>query len=209
MKKNSDFYQSLDELRRHLVRDQHYRVRIFDRLSPVTIIAPHGGLIEAGTSHLAQAIAGLDHNFFDFQGLRQERPWELHVTATKFRHPYLVSMLNRSGTALSLHSMGKQGNGKILIGGLNSQLKERVYRALCHAGFPVTTKAERYRGVHPQNIVNLAQNKGVQIELTSEVISRMFAVDSPLFAPDKSPLAATAYGEKFIHTVRQALTAGQ
>ncbi len=207
MKKNSDFYGSLDELKRHLVRDQHYRVRIFDRRSPVTIIAPHGGFIEAGTSHLAEAIAGLEHNLFDFQGLRQERPWELHVTSTKFRHPYLVDMLSRSQFALSVHSMGTEGNGTILVGGLHGELKDSVYKALCQAGFPVTTKATRYRGVHPKNIVNLAQNKGVQIELTTEVISLMFEADAPRFAADRSRLVPTAYGEKFISAVRQAIKA--
>jgi phage replication-related protein YjqB (UPF0714/DUF867 family) len=206
MRRNKDFYDSLAELNQDLVRDLHYRVRILDRLSPITVIAPHGGFIEAGTSNIAEAIAGFEHNFFDFQGLRRRRAWELHITSVKFRHPYLVNMLSRSQMSVSVHSMGTQGNGKILIGGLNGQFKERIYRELSLAGFPVTTKAERYRGVHPQNIVNLAQNHGVQIELTTSVIDRMFAPRTPRFAADRSPLARTEYFDRFVAAVRRALT---
>jgi len=205
MKRNTDFYQSLDELNQDLVRDKHYRVRIFDRLRPVTIIAPHGGYIEPGTSHIAEAIAGLEHNFFDFQGLRRRRAWELHITSVRFRHPDLVSMLSRSQMSVSVHSMGNQGNGKILIGGLNSEFKERIYQELALAGFPVTTKARRYRGIHPRNIVNLAQNKGVQIELTTQVIDRMFAPQLPRFAADKSALITTEYFDRFVAAIRRAL----
>jgi phage replication-related protein YjqB (UPF0714/DUF867 family) len=206
MKRNTDFYDSLEELNRDLVRDKDYRLRIFDRLGPITIIAPHGGYIERGTSHIAESIAGSEHNFFDFQGLRRRRAWELHITSVRFRHPDLVNMLSRSQMSVSVHSMGTQGNGKILIGGLNSEFKERIYLELAMAGFPVTTKAQRYRGVHPQNIVNLAQNKGVQIELTTKVIDRMFAAKSPRFAADKSALVTTEYFDRFVAAVRRAIT---
>jgi phage replication-related protein YjqB (UPF0714/DUF867 family) len=207
MKTNTDFYESLAELDQDLVRDKDYRVRIVDRLSPITIIAPHGGYIEAGTSHIAEAIAGLEHSFFDFQGLRCQRAWELHITSVRFRHPVLVAMLGRSQMSVSVHSMGTEGGGKILIGGLNSEYKERIFRELSLAGFPVTTKAQRYRGIHPQNIVNLAQNKGVQIELTTRVISKMFAPKTPRFAADQGPLVTTDYFERFVAAVRRALTA--
>jgi phage replication-related protein YjqB (UPF0714/DUF867 family) len=206
MKRNADFYDSLEELNQHLQRDKHFRLRICDRLRPITIIAPHGGFIEAGTSDIAEAIAGSEHNLFDFQGLRRQQAWQLHITSVKFRHPHLVDMLSRSQMSVSVHSMGTQGGGKILIGGLNGKFKERIYRELAQAGFPVTTKARRYRGVHPQNIVNLAQNQGVQIELTSDVIKMMFAPATPLFAPDKSPLVQTEYFDRFVAAVRRAIS---
>ncbi len=207
MKRNTDFYDSLAQLHQHLELHKHYRLRIFDRLRPITIIAPHGGYIEAGTSHIAEAIAGVEHNLFDFQGLRKRRPWKLHITSVKFRHPTLIGMLSRSQLAVSVHSMGGEDDGKILIGGLNLEFKDRIYPELAQAGFPVTTEAKRYRGIHPQNVVNLARHKGVQIELTNQVIAAMFAPCSARFAADKSTLVPTEYFDRFVAAVRRALTA--
>jgi phage replication-related protein YjqB (UPF0714/DUF867 family) len=102
--------------------------------------------------------------------------------------------------------MGTEGNGSILLGGLNAQYKRRIYRELARAGFPVSTEAKRYRGIHPQNIVNLAQNRGVQIELTTRVIARMFAPRSPRFAKANNFLVTTEYFDRFVAAVRRALT---
>ncbi|MBS1994992.1 MAG: poly-gamma-glutamate hydrolase family protein [Cyanobacteria bacterium SZAS LIN-2] len=205
MKHNTDFYDNLEQLNQHLVRDKHFRLRIFDQRSPVTIISPHGGFIEAGTSYLAQAVAGSKHNLFDFQGLRQRRAYELHVTSTKFRHPFLDNLLSRSQIAVSIHSMGTENDGTILVGGLNTEVKQRIVKALLAEGFPVTTNARRYRGVHPQNVVNLAQQKGVQIELTNKVITRMFQPRTPRFAVDHTPLQLTDYGKRFVLAVQRAV----
>ena len=205
MKKNTDFYDSLDQLDQHLVRGKHYRLRIFDRRKSITIIAPHGGYIEQGTSALAQAIAGAEHNLFDFQGLRQRRAHELHVTSTNFRHPYLVNLLGRSKMALSVHSMGTENNGTILVGGLNKEVKARIVQALLAEGYPATTTHSRHRGVHPQNIVNLAPDKGVQIELTSKVIARMFETNTQYFKADGAAGPLTAYGERFVAIIRQCI----
>jgi phage replication-related protein YjqB (UPF0714/DUF867 family) len=185
MKTDTDFYQSLEQLQADLQRDIHYRVRIFDRRREVTLIAPHGGFIEAGTSHIAEAIAASDCNFFDFQALQKRHAKKLHVTSVKFRHGYLVDLLGRSSTAVSIHSKGSEQNGTILLGGLNSALKERIFAELKEAGFPVTTKGPRYRGVHPRNIVNLARDRGVQIE--------------------HAPLQTTAYFDSFVAAVRRAI----
>ena len=48
--------------------DFQVRYRLAD--SPVTVIAPHGGGIEAGTSELAEAVAGREHWFYAFEGIR-------------------------------------------------------------------------------------------------------------------------------------------
>jgi len=207
MKKNTDFYDSLEQLSQHLVRDKHYRLRIFDLRKPITIIAPHGGFIEQGTSRIARAIAGQEHNLFDFQGLRQRRAHELHVTSTNFRHPYLVNLLGRSKMALSVHSMGTENNGTIHVGGLNKEVKARIVKALLAEGYPATTTYRRHRGVHPENIVNMAPEKGVQIELTAKVIARMFQPNVQLFRADGSSGQLSAYGERFVAIVRQCLSA--
>jgi phage replication-related protein YjqB (UPF0714/DUF867 family) len=200
-------FESIAALQASLQRDVHYRIRIRDSRRPITVIAPHGGFIEAGTSEIAQAIAGYNHNLFDFQALRKRNAKLLHVTSTKFRHAYLVDLLARSETAVAIHSKGTEQNGSILIGGLNTELKARVFQELSNDGFPVTTTGPRYHGVHPQNIVNLPPGRGVQIELTSRVIARMFATRSAKFDPTKKPLATTDYFDRFVLAVRRAITA--
>jgi phage replication-related protein YjqB (UPF0714/DUF867 family) len=170
----ADKYSSLAALKEHLGKNA-YRIRMIDRrAATVTIIAPHGGFIEAGSSALAYKIAGREHNLFDFQGLRRENPSELHVTATNFRDPQLTRLLHRSVTAVSIHGMGNQGTKDIWLGGLNAQLKAIVRDRLLAAGFTVNADAPRYRGESPRNVVNLAQNKGVQLEISNELWAELF-----------------------------------
>jgi phage replication-related protein YjqB (UPF0714/DUF867 family) len=140
----------------------------------VTIISPHGGFIEPGTSPIAAATAGKWFNLFDFQGLREERPEELHVTSTKFRHPLLSDLLQRSATAVSIHGMGDQGHKSIWLGGLNTVLKALVLQELRLAGFSVNPNSPLYRGVNPLNVVNLAVHRGVQLELSNELMAELF-----------------------------------
>jgi phage replication-related protein YjqB (UPF0714/DUF867 family) len=140
----------------------------------VTIISPHGGFIEAGTSAIAAAVAGKGFNLFDFQGLQREHPQELHVTSTRFRHPVLSALLQRSATAMSIHGMGDQGHKTIWLGGLNTQLKEFALQNLRLAGFCVNPNSPRYRGVNPLNVVNTARSRGIQLELPNELLADLF-----------------------------------
>ena len=66
-----DKYETFAQLAQTEVWGTDYRVRAVARPdSPVTVIAPHGGSIEIGTSELTQLIAGDDHNLFAFEGLK-------------------------------------------------------------------------------------------------------------------------------------------
>ena len=102
-----DFYPSLSALKRDLVKDKHYRTKVVDRGSDITVIAPHGGFIEPGSSYIARAVAGSQLNLYDFQGLRRRRAQELHVTSTRFRDRRLNDLLLHTRLALSIHSMGE------------------------------------------------------------------------------------------------------
>ena len=86
MYSNQDRYKDLSELRARLRSGKHFRIRTLDRKSKITVVSPHGGRIEPGSSRLARVIAGDDLNFFDFQGLTRffPRPVDLHVTSTHF-----------------------------------------------------------------------------------------------------------------------------
>lgn len=171
---SKDKYPSLVSLKKHLRRNEHYRIRVRDRRAVATIIAPHGGYIEPGTSALARAVAQDKYNLFDFQGLVRANPWELHVTATRFRDRQLTAMLSRSRVGISIHGMGDQGHTDIWLGGRNKMLKALVLRELLSAGFSVNADSPQYRGESANNVVNLAAEEGVQLELSFELLALLF-----------------------------------
>ncbi len=169
----ADKYTSLAALKEHLgINAWHSRVA--DRRSNITIISPHGGYIEAGTSSIAHKIAGRNYNLFDFQGLHRENPQDLHVTATNFRDRQLTAMLDNSVAAISIHGMGNQRKAEIWLGGLNKHLKGLVLEALRKRNFAVNPESPLYRGESPRNVVNLASNFGVQLEISDELMAELF-----------------------------------
>lgn len=171
---SQDKYSSLAALKKAEGRHRAYRIEIRNRHSPVTLISPHGGFIEPGTSALAHAVAGSMHNLFDFQGLQQDNPQDLHVTATKFRDPILDNLLRRSRAAVAIHGMHDQGLKAIWLGGLNQGFKLLVLKSLQSCAFPVDANSPRYRGTSAHNVVNQPRFHGVQLEISNELFADLF-----------------------------------
>ena len=141
MRTYKDVFSSLAELKSSMEEGVHFRSVSCDRQSSLTVISPHGGFIEAGTSHLAGAIAGDDFNLYDFQGLLPEDPWKLHITSTRFDDQVLLGLLNRSTHAVSVHGLGDADTWTVWIGGLNQVLRLTVglcldVRGLLHRSEP-------------------------------------------------------------------------
>lgn len=174
MAKYADIFESLTDLKMKMREGKDYRILLLDRQSEASIIAPHGGFIEAGTSHLAKAVAGQTFNLYDFQGLLKSRPERLHVTSTRFRDDDLTAMLRRSQFAVSIHGMGKTDNWRIWTGGLNEPLKRQIDLCLEEAGFWINPDPPLYKGRSKRNVVNLVKDKGVQLELPEDLIQVMF-----------------------------------
>ena len=202
-----DRFASLPALMSELSENKDFVIRSHRRRrSKVTIISPHGGYIEPGTSAIAEAVAGRTFNFFDFQGLQVEKPWELHVTSTKFRHPTLDELLSRSVHAVSIHGMGKVDSWNIWLGGLNTSLKTRIAESLTKAGFSVLTEFPKYKGADPRNVVNLAKNKGVQLELPCDLIDAMFVKGETFSGPGTKPKTTQLF-KRFVKALRTAILA--
>ena len=197
----TDKFTSLTALKASLEAGD-YRIRCLDRSSLVTIIAPHGGYIEAGTSALARSLAGAQYNLFDFQGLRPDLANDMHVTATNFRDPLLSDMLRRSRTAVAIHGMHDQGHAITWLGGLNKELKALVQTQLEAANFAVNPDSPRYRGENPRNVVNLPCEAGVQLELPNELMRQLF--HGQAFLPQRCPRTKDRY-RSFVKALRQAL----
>jgi phage replication-related protein YjqB (UPF0714/DUF867 family) len=162
-----DTYRTLEELARH-ERADDFRVLLVDRLSPVTIVAPHGGRIEPGTSQVAETIAGPNWNLFAFEGLKPRGNSILHVTSTRFRHPELERLLARSAVGVSVHGMAEPGL-KIEVGGLNARLAELVGGELALARFDVSDGPSNRSARNPENFINRVVGGGIQLEISQEL----------------------------------------
>ena len=163
-------YASFAELARNEAHGLDYRVRTIERPgSAVLIAAPHGGLIEAGTSEIAELIAGRDHSLFLFEGLKPHGAnRQLHITSHQFDHPEFLALAARCETVIGIH--GCLGQTRIHVGGLDAELGAILATHLAEAAFSVEARSTRYPGLHPLNICNRGSSgRGGQLEITHDL----------------------------------------
>jgi len=169
-KRRLNKYSSYAELARHEVQGRDYRIRASRRAhSPVLIVAPHGGMIEVGTSEIAHSVAGAEYSLFSFEGLKAKGAnRDLHLTSHQFDHPECLAMAARSEIVLAVH--GCLGESLIHVGGLDTELTVRLARHLRADGFDVNAASEKYPGRHPLNICNRGSREmGAQLEVTYDL----------------------------------------
>jgi phage replication-related protein YjqB (UPF0714/DUF867 family) len=169
-------------------------------VAKTTIIAPHGGGIEFGTSELCLAIAGYDpatlavvpgtgvtYDYWMFEGLRTSNNSELHVTSTHCDDGVAVSMCAGALNALALHGCGTSkaglpdGTEAVLVGGRNATLKQRLLDELAAAGVRAIDAVdnESLNGDEPTNIVNRTLlGMGGHLGITGPLRAAMFAVNT-------------------------------
>lgn len=171
-----DKYKNYSTLRRNQNEGKDYQIHVRQAKSGVAVIAPHGGGIEPGTSEIADAVAGREHSFYTFEGIKKKKNSNLHITSEKFDEPTAAHVVGKSRVILSLH--GCEGDQKaVYVGGLDQDLSACVKRCLVDAGFPaIDSPNPGLAGTSPSNICNRGQaNKGVQLELTRALRREMFA----------------------------------
>jgi phage replication-related protein YjqB (UPF0714/DUF867 family) len=162
-----DKYASWEELTRHETEGVDYRVTVRPIAGSITaVLAPHGGPIEFLTLDLARSIAGEDHNFYAFEGIKKKDNWDLHITSHRFKEEGALALIVTCNKVLTIHGLG--GNAKaVQVGGADGLLRKGIHTALVAAGFDSqvgTTGA--YAGMEPLNICNRCRTgKGVQLEL--------------------------------------------
>jgi phage replication-related protein YjqB (UPF0714/DUF867 family) len=163
-------YASFAELAQHEVLGKDFRVTLVDRPdSRVLILAPHGGMIEVGTSEIGGLIAGTEHSLFCFEGLKSYgENRDLHITSHRFDHPDCLVLAARHEVVLSVH--GCRGESQIFVGGLDIELAARLSHELAAAQFDVISHGHKYLGRHPFNICNRgARGMGAQLEITYDL----------------------------------------
>lgn len=162
-----DRYQRFSELAAHEQEGYDYRIRKKWRGSPVSVIAPHGGGIEAGTSAIVEAVAGSEFNFYCFEGLKSSGNFStLHITSCRFDEPVCLDFVQRSQFVLAIHACIKPGD-RVYTGGLDGPLRAEIVGGLRAAGYLVLDSGHPFVAEDPRNICNRgATGKGVQLELT-------------------------------------------
>lgn len=162
-----------------------------------TILAPHGGGIETGTSELCLAISGYHpatmaatgpvHDYWMFEGLRDGGNGELHVTSANCDDHVARSLAAGSLNAIGLHGCKESqaglpdGTQAVLVGGRNSTLKSRLITRLTAAGVRAIDAVNNpdLNGDDPANIANRTLlGKGAQLEITTPLRIAMFGTNS-------------------------------
>lgn len=167
MAMNQDRYVSFSELRRSELEGVDFRIVCLDRDSQTAIIAPHGGLIEPGTSEVAARIAGDMHRLYCFEGLRDRPHTDLHITSHRFDEPRCLELVGLSDQVVTIH--GRVGGERSLdIGGLDKELQEDIRASLVEAGFAARLMASGLlAGTDRNNICNRGRRGlGVQLEIS-------------------------------------------
>ncbi|MCA1601484.1 MAG: poly-gamma-glutamate hydrolase family protein [Acidobacteria bacterium] len=88
-----DLYPSFTHLSRREREGRDYRIRWRTGDSGVAIVAPHGGGIERGTSEVADGIAGREHGFYAFEGLKSVGNHVLHLSSNRFDEPQALRLV--------------------------------------------------------------------------------------------------------------------
>jgi phage replication-related protein YjqB (UPF0714/DUF867 family) len=169
MSRQDGGYESYADLALAQMEGADFHVRIERRPeSPVVILAPHGGAIEAGTSEIARDIAGSDFNLYLFEGIRKSGNYAaLHLTSHRFDEPRCLNLVSGCDHVIAIH--GCRGDKpQALLGGLDAALKKRLCEAIAASGTETHLLGHQFRAVHPRNICNRGRRgAGVQVELTS------------------------------------------
>ena len=117
-----DRYDCFAALAAQEIEDVHYRIRIAARPSPIAVLAPHGGLIEPGTSEATLAIAEDVFSFYCFESLTlRARGDGLHITSTHFDEPQALQLVRECDVAIGVHGRKNGADAaSIWVGGLQA-----------------------------------------------------------------------------------------
>jgi phage replication-related protein YjqB (UPF0714/DUF867 family) len=171
-----DLYAGFDALFAVQRRDRDYRITVKQRLSPVAVIAPHGGGIEQGTSEIAAAIADDDLSLYDFHGLKKDDNHVLHITSARFDEPECLGLLRTAKVVLTIHGANREDK-VAYIGGLDESLMGALKECITEAGYDARRETDvRLTGTNPNNICNRGQGGcGAQLEIGAGLRRTFFA----------------------------------
>lgn len=174
----ADLYANFAELQANETYGVDYSITVQEHpTSDMTVFTPHGGGIEVGTSEAVIASAKDIASLYLFEGLKSSDNRDLHITSANFDEPQGVDLITSKARAISLHGYSDPDNQVILLGGLDTALRDDMYAAFTLAGFTtkIADSTTGYKGVEPMNIVNrCSSGAGVQLELSTALRKAFF-----------------------------------
>ena len=175
-----DRYPAFKNLAQGEQRDRDYRIRWRAGGSGIAIFSIHGGLIEPGTARIAEAIAGQEHAFYAFEGLKRSGNLCLHITSTRFDEPIAMGLVRDAEIIITIHGFADL-EPMVQLGGLDDELKRMISHELRAAGFPMTMcEGLPFGGTDQKNICNLCgRGMGAQLEISRGLRALMFRDLSP------------------------------
>lgn len=193
-------YNNYRQLNENETKGRGYLIHFRHGKSGILVMAPHGGGIEPGTTEIADALAGMEHSFYSFDGVKRLANWNLHITSRQFDEPIGINIAKNSQTIVTVH--GCKEKGKIVyIGGRDLQLKEKIIKAIKLTSFMVI-ESPRFPGINELNICNRSRNgRGVQLEISMGLRRTMFQDISRM-----KRKKTTKVFDRFISAVRSALS---
>lgn len=197
-----DKYKNYKQLRWDEQEGTDYQIQLREGTSGIAVIAPHGGGIEPGTMELADEIADCLHTFYCFEGIKQTRNSDLHITSENFDEPQGVRIVKKSKAVLALHGC-KEDEEVVYLGGKDNDFKEKIKKALIQAGFTVE-KSPRpaLQGRSQRNLCNRCRPVGgVQLEISKGLRKKMF-----LNLTRQGRRLRTETFDKFVSSLRKALS---
>jgi phage replication-related protein YjqB (UPF0714/DUF867 family) len=196
-----DRYSSFEKLKLGEHQGADYRIQRRIGCSGIAILSIHGGEIEPGTTRIADAIAGPEHSFYSFEGMKNQGNLTLHITSTHFDEPTAMEIVCQSDIIISIH--GSAGmEPMVQLGGLDVEITDQIGNKLRKAGFRVMECAgPPFGGKDQANICNLCgRGMGVQIEISRGQRSLMFRDLSP-----EGRMHPTEIFVAFTQAVREAI----
>jgi phage replication-related protein YjqB (UPF0714/DUF867 family) len=171
-----DSYRHFDQLRQQAQQGLDYVIRRRSGNSGILVAAPHGGGIEPGTGDMADAVAGQQHAFYCFKGIKKQGNRVLHITSNRFDEPLAMSMVAEANWILTIH--GCRGDEPVVwVGGRNRPQGDRIINDLQAAGVPAL-RCDRpgLRGLHADNLCNRGRDlAGVQLEISLGLRNRLIS----------------------------------
>lgn len=196
-----DRYSNFESLQQREQSQADYRIRRRLGSSGIAILSIHSGEIEPGTSRIADAIAGSEHAFYAFEGVKEDGNLALHITSTRFDEPEAMEIVCQYEIIISIHGCATMEQ-VVYLGGLDVELKQRILEKLQDGGFQAIACAGPPFGATDQrNICNLCGcGMGVQMEIGRGLRAQMFQDLTPEGRRHRTPVFA-----RFTAAVRSAL----
>lgn len=170
-------------------------------------VAIHGGNIEPGTTELAQYLAGADHLFYAFDGMKSGDNTPLFINSINFDEPTGLALIAKADYAVSWHCSVDAVTAMTYISGLDTVLASKIVDRLTAAGFSAMvggTPAET-DGDSTTSFVNKTnRHAGVKLEITTAQMQDFF-LNGDLSRPGRNASNRTDAFLRYAEAVAAAL----